>query len=160
MDNHELRYNGKIATRHLGQLVAPGQIVLVSAYHAVSMHGQRGWESIDIKKAKLEVSQIAKTVSIEPNVNIGDVDKTIDAKVEPIIDALIVPGPAVNAAATDTVVSNGSVNSADTSDDHTTDTEANKFPCTKCTDKFPSKRKLQIHMNIVHVTNASNSSLV
>jgi len=160
MDNHELRYNGTIATRHLGQLVAPGQSVLVSAHHAVSMHGQRGWECADLKKAKQEVSQKAKAVSTQSNVNIDNVDTKIAAV--SVESAPIAPGeqeqPLVNAAATDTVVNiDNATLAAETDNAVDASVDTNKIPCTKCEQKFPSKRKLQIHLNSAHTDNASTS---
>lgn len=161
MDNHELRYNGTIATRHLGQLVAPGQSVLVSAHHAVSMHGERGWECVDLKKAEHEINQKAKAVSTQSKENIGEAENT-QVVVVPIESALNVPvqpeQPLENAAATDAVVNADTTFPAAETDamaDESVDTK--KFPCTKCELKFPSKRKLQIHMNSAHTTNASTS---
>lgn len=140
MNNHELKFTGKIATRHLGQLIGPGQTILVTATHAVVMHGKDGFICPDIERAKRELNP-AKSVSIEPNVNIGGIatdQEVIAPKNDPAVDTKVEePAESVqDSVKTDPVL---------------------PYPCTKCEEKFPSKRKLQVHMNSVHTANASTS---
>ena len=151
MNNHELKFTGKIATRHLGQLIGPGQTILVTATHAVVMHDKNGFICPDIERAKRELNP-AKSVSIEPNVSIGE------TPAEPVsVPTVELPK---NVAATDTTVA--PVTAEPVSPEPATPVQQNAepvlpYPCTKCEEKFPSKRKLQIHMNSAHTTNASTS---
>ena len=159
---HELKWTGAIATRHLNRMIGPGKTILVTATHAVVMHGQKNWHCPDIEKAKRELNP-AKTVSIEPNVSIGaaakDQEPIVPTVPEPDVPADSTPAStaSANAAAVDTVLD---ASAAETPVDSETEKEPEQvlpYPCTKCEEKFPSKRKLQAHMNSIHSANASTS---
>lgn len=159
----EVRWTKQFSINFFGQLIRPGGTIQTSANLAIQLHDEKeGWVCDAIDKARK---------SLLPPVDVTITDKDLNESVQvpaaeivsavaPVVSNVIldlVPGATVpsegSAEASQRVVvpdvltplqpALGLASASPTS-------AAKQFPCDKCTESFPSKKKLTGHKASVH----------